>query len=116
MNITLKIFLVVILLLLAYLIIHKINKQDISMRYSCVWLIMIFILIILAIFPQIAMWLANILGFEKSSNMIFLIAIIVLFYISFLHTITVSKQNEKIKDLVQEISILKEKNGGKKND
>lgn len=107
MTLTLKLFLIITLLFLGYLIIHKVNNQDISMRYSCTWLVMIFILIILALFPQIAMYLANILGFEKSSNMIFLISIIVLFYISFIHTITISKQNEKIKDLVQEISILK---------
>ncbi len=115
MSTTLKVFLVIILLLFSYLVIHKINKQSISMRYSCIWLVMIMFLMIIAIFPEHIIKIAQVLGFEKSSNMIFLIAIAVLFYITFLLTITVSKQNDKIKDLIQEISILKKNNKEKRN-
>ena len=56
------------------------------------------------------------MGFEKASNMMFLIGFFFLFYISFIITTSISIQNEKIKLLIQEVSILKEsvENNGKK--
>ena len=48
--------------------------------------------------------------------MMFLIGFFFLFYISFIITTSISIQNEKIKLLIQEVSILKEsvENNGKK--
>lgn len=48
--------------------------------------------------------------------MIFLLGFFFLFYVSFIITTSISIQNEKIKTLIQEVSLLKEsveKNGKK---
>jgi hypothetical protein len=69
---------------------------------------------IVVIFPGIVFKLSNIAGFEEASNMIFLLGFFFLFYVSFIITTSISIQNEKIKTLIQEVSLLKEsveKNG-----
>ena len=109
MNLTIRIFLIILLILFAIIIIKKIKNKHISMRYASIWLIVIFALIIISIFPNIVFSIAKLLHFEAASNMVFLLGFFLLSYISFSLTLTLSKQNEEIKELIQEISILKKK-------
>ena len=51
--------------------------------------------------------IANMLGFELLSNMIFFITVGILFIICFSLTIIVSNLNKKIVQLSQEIALLK---------
>ena len=53
------------------------------------------------------LYLVRLLGFELTSNFLLSLAIFFLLVISFLQTMTLSKQKEKMKHLVQELSILK---------
>lgn len=114
MNITLRIFLIVLLIVQVILIIHKIKSKKISMKYGSLWLIVFMLLIIVSIFPTIIINISKLLGFEAASNMVFLIGFFVLSYINFTLSISISIQNEKIKNLIQEVSLLKEKD--KKNE
>lgn len=109
MNITLRMFLILLLIVQTILIIHKIKSKKISMKYGSLWLIVIILLIIVTIFPSIIINISKLLGFEAASNMVFLIGFFALSYINFTLSISISIQNEKIKNLIQEISLLKAK-------
>jgi hypothetical protein len=71
-------------------------------------------MIVSVIIPNLIETISNLLGFETPSNMIFLVAIIVLLYISFTLTVIASRQSSKIRLLIQELSILKGKIDQKK--
>lgn len=115
MNISLKLFLIILLLLLLFLIVKTIKNKKLSMKYGSFWIFLIMVMAIIVIFPNFLFKVANIFGFEVASNMIFLLGFFFLFYIIFVLTISLSIQNNKIKVLIQEISMLKEsvKNGKK---
>lgn len=116
MNFTLKIFLLFLLVLQLIFIIHIVKKDKLSMKYASLWVLLIFILGVVAIFPDFLFWLSEVLGFEKTSNMVFLLGFFFLFYLIFVMMVSISSQNEKIRLLVQELSLLKErvdKNGKK---
>ena len=66
-------------------------------------------MMLVVIYPNIIFKISELFGFEKASNMIFLLGFFFLFYIIFILTSSLSIQNNKIKLLIQEISILKEK-------
>ena len=116
MSIVLKTFLLLILLLQIIMILHTVKKKKFSIKYACFWISMIFILVLIVIFPNFVFKLSNIAGFEEPSNMVFLLGFFFLFYIIFILTSSISIQNEKIKVLIQEVSLLKERidNNGKK--
>ena len=109
MSSTLKIFLVVLLLLSIVLIIRRLKHQKISIRYGVLWIVLIVILIISIAFSGLYFDLAKFLGFETTSNMIFLFAFFFLFYLSFILITTISVLNDKVKNLIQEVSLLKER-------
>ena len=115
MNISLKLFLIALLLLLLFLIVKTIKNKKLSMKYGSFWIFLLIIMAIIVIFPQLLFKISKAFGFEVASNMIFLLGFFFLFYIIFILTISLSIQNDKIKVLIQEISILKERvRNGKK--
>lgn len=116
MSINLKLSLIVLLLLQLILIINRVKRKKMTIKYASFWIILIIIMSFVVIFPNIIFKLSDIAGFEEASNMIFLLGFFFLFYISFIITTSLSIQNEKIKTLIQELSMLKEsveKNGKK---
>ncbi|AIM24804.1 DUF2304 domain-containing protein [Melissococcus plutonius] len=88
---------------------RAINKNVFLLKNAIVWLIIAIGLIIFAIFPQIPRWVATYLGFETASNFLLFIAIIFLLVMEIKNTIIISKYENKLKTLIQELSILKSK-------
>ena len=109
MNNTLKIFLILLLILSVVLIMRRLKLQKLSIRYGALWIALIIILIISVIFSDLYFDLSKFLGFEKTSNMIFLFGFFFLFYLSFILITTISVLNDKVKNLIQEVSLLKER-------
>ena len=90
-----------------YLVIRNINKNNILFEQAFMWIVISLVMIIISIFDAIPVYFAELLGFELTSNFLLSLAIFFLLVITFLQTLTVSKQKEQIKHLVQELSILK---------
>lgn len=109
MSINLKVSLLVLLLLQLILIIRTTRKKQLTMKYASLWIVLIIIMSIVVLFPGLIFKLSELAGFEKASNMVFLLGFFFLFYLTFILTTSVSKQNAKITLLVQELSILKER-------
>ena len=114
MNLTLRIFILILLFTFLVLIIKKVNQKGISVRYASLWIVVILLLMLVDLFPNVILHLASLLGFETASNMFFLLGFFVLAYMVFSITIALSKQNEKIKTLIQELSLLKDNDKGKR--
>ncbi len=91
------------------IIISIVKRGRISIKYSLVWLLSIFIILLAALIPNFMQMLADFLGFQTMSNMIFCLLFTLLIFICISLTIIVSGQKEKIRLLIQEVSILKEK-------
>lgn len=110
MNIHLRIFIILLMLLGIYSIIRVIKRKNLSMKYGLYWTIIFLFMLLLVIFPNIVENISSLCGFKEAPNMLFLIAIFIIFYIVFRLYITISKLQEMNKSLIQEISIMKKEN------
>ena len=99
--------LIIILVILLLAILNMIRNGKMSMRYAFLWIMLTLILLIAAIAPGFLDTLSGWLGFEVTSNMIFVVAIFVLLIIEIYLTRIVSEQSLSITLLIQEISLLK---------
>ena len=97
----------VFILILFLLVVYYVKKNKISVRYSIVWFLCLLLLTLFTIFPNLLGFVTNLVGIQISSNFIFAFMIGVLFIITLSLTIIVSEEQEKIKQLIQEVSILK---------
>ena len=114
MSNNLKILAIMFLIIISIIITLFVRKNKISIKYSLIWYFMCFVLILFTLFPHLLGLITNFFGIQVASNMIFAIMIGGLFIICISLTIIVSIQKEQIKNLIQEVSIIKAKLTDKK--
>lgn len=114
MTLMLRIELMIFSLFCIITILIAVKKEKLLMKYALIWLTAAAFMIISVSVPKIIYKVSSFLGFEVTSNMIFFLGIILLLYIVFILTMTISKQAAMINLLIQEVSLLKHKEGDKK--
>lgn len=114
MSIALRLLLLIASIFTFLYIVRKLRKSQLQVMDTVFWIVLSTILIVLSIFPQIAYWIANILGIQSPVNFIFLLIIFMLMIRNFLLTIKVSQLEDKLKTLVEELAIRE--NASRKKD
>jgi len=103
----LQIILIAISLLATAQLIRMIVRYKLELKYALLWILMSITSLCLAIFPIILFQIAEILNVETPTNALFLMAILLILAIIFSLTIALSRASNKIKNLSQELGILK---------
>lgn len=109
MTLGLKLEVAIFCIVTIIIILQIVRKGRISVKYSLFWLFAILFMLTSALIPNLMEIVAKWLGFELLSNMMFSMVIVILMFVSISLTIIVSGQNEKIRLLIQEVSLLKDK-------
>lgn len=104
-----RIALIITSLAFIFVIARLVKRKQLTMKYSLLWIILLFVILLCAVFPVIPYRISDLLGFETPANFIFLVAIFFLLAIALSLSIIVSKQQRKITTLIQELAILENK-------
>ena len=91
-------------------IISEVRKKKFSIKESFWWFVASVVMLLLSIFPYSINWLAKIFGVEYPPSLLFVFCIIFLTFINFRNSKKIAEQQEKIIELAQQVSILKEEN------
>lgn len=105
MSLALRVFLLICAFLVLVFVIRKIKKSEFEIMDAIFWLLFIAVLLLLAIFPDIAYLLSNILGFDSPSNFVFLCVIAILLIRVFSLNAKVAHLRTKTNSLIQEIAL-----------
>ena len=89
------------------LIINLIRKEYIRPGYAIIWCVTGVFLFILSLFSPLLFYFSSLIGIDYAPAAIFLVLLGGLLLISIHFSILVSKYERQIKDLAQEISLLK---------
>lgn len=108
MTTSLRIVLIIASALLIFYTLFKIRKAQLDIDDTIFWLILPVLLLVLSIFPRLAFWASDLLGFEAPSNFIFLVVIALLLFKLFLLTVDLSTQKRRLARLVQTHAIAEE--------
>ena len=90
-----------------YIITKRIRKSKIQISDSIFWVLFALLLILNAIFPQMARWFATLFGFVATSNFIFSLVIAILLIKEFSNAIEISTLRHKVEQLSQEQGLLR---------
>lgn len=110
----LQILLLVLISVTIGILIGKIRTKKLLLQYSLTWLSVLFVLLIVALFPKVLDFISALAGIGLPMNMVFFLGFCFSLLIIFELTQAISKMSEQIKDLTQKIAILEkkeEKNG-----
>ncbi len=105
MNTVFRILLIVIALCSFWFVIHQIRKAQLQIPDSISWMGFALICVIIAVFPQIAIGLANLLGVQSPVNLVYLVIIGLLILRVFRLSLKISQLDTKVKSLSQRIAI-----------
>lgn len=97
-------------------IVKKVRNAKVQIESSLFWLLFSILLLILSIFPQIAEFVADLLGVYSTVNFIFLFVIFVLLIHQFFNSIKISQLENKLKELTQEIAVKELRSKNKKEE
>lgn len=114
MSLTLQITLILISVIFFLILIKNVKKGKMRSDYAMGWIICSILLIIVSIFPQIAYFGAKLLGVISTANIVFAFMIFMLIILVYVLFMKVSILEEKQKNLIQELAILKKENNLKK--
>lgn len=109
MNFRLQIEMIVAAIALLVFVLALLRRNYVSVKSAIVWLLLPVVFVLIAIFVEPLTILVKWLGFNMLSNFIFVIIIGLLLLLCFFFTIVISKQQRQITELIQELSILKQK-------
>lgn len=116
MVLNLRLFLIIASIVLFIIVSHNVIKNKLLVKYSLLWILLSLILILLSIFPKISFLFSELLGFEKTSNFIFLVIMASLILICLSYSITISNMNKKLIKIVQSMSIEEKESRNKNED
>ena len=96
-------------LITAVFVIRKIRKSQFNIGDTLYWVVFCLLLLLMSIFPNAVSWVSDLIGFEASSNFIFVAIIFLLLVKIFLLDARVSKNEDKLTKLTQKYAIDNEK-------
>lgn len=88
-------------------VLRLVKKKRLSAKYSLLWIVLSCAGIAAAAFPGWVFWLTDLFGFGLPVNMLFFGCIFFLMAATFSCVSIASDQSGRIRDLIQEVSLLK---------
>jgi hypothetical protein len=98
-------------LLLCFFVFFLIYKGKLKEQYAILWLILSFTVLFFSIFTNLLDSLAGVLGVDYVPSLLFLFAFLIMFLILIQMSVVMSGLKDNIRDLTQEIGVLKNKKG-----
>ena len=107
--VTLRVTLIIAVCFYFIFILHYLKNKMLELKYTLIWLAAGFVMILLIAFPELLMTFVAVFGIESNMNGLYIL--VFAFVITTLMTLTsiVSRQNLKIRILIQELSIMEKR-------
>ena len=78
-------------------------------KYAAIWLVLAVMVVVLAVFPDLALWVAEKVGVETPVNLLFSSAIVVLLAVCIQLSSEVSALEEETRTVAEELALLAER-------
>ena len=108
-----NVYFIVLSSLIIIYIIYSVRKGNLNIKTSFFWILASIVMLILSIFPYSIDTVAKWFGIDYPPALLLTLCVVVLLVLNFNISNKIAKLQEKVIDLAQEISVLKEKNNKK---
>ena len=113
MSLTLRIALILVSFLVVMFVLRKVRKTQLNIDDAIYWIIASFLLLVLSIFPQLAIWASELLGIESAANFVFLFMIFVVLIKLFNIAIDISILKQRLNRLIEKQALINDENKNK---
>lgn len=99
-------FFVAIAALIMVFVIHLLRSRKLREKYAALWLIVGLLALVLAIFPSLLERTASLLGVEVPSNLLFVLAILLLLGVALHLSLEISRLEDETRMLAEHVAML----------
>jgi len=107
LSITSYVFGIVSAVLVLVVVIEMLRRRLLRERHATWWLVAGTLALIIGVFPQTLEWAANLVGIEVPTNLVFFVAIAILFLVCLQHSTELTRLETKVRGLA-EVSALQQ--------
>ncbi len=107
----LRLFLILICVAALIYLVVKMRSKRVDVKYTLPWLLLDFLMLIMAVFPDTVDWACRVVGIKTPSNIVFAALLLLLLVIVYVMSRTISRLNNEIRELAQRVALdeVKEK-------
>lgn len=91
------------------IILYYLKRKMLELKYTLIWLVAGVVMGIMIYFPELLVWFVRVLGIESNMNGLYILCIAFIMMILMTLTSIASRQQLKIRILIQEISMLEKR-------
>lgn len=106
---TLQITLSVAVICYFIIILYYLKKRMLELKYTLIWLVAGVVMGVMIYFPELLMYFVGIFGIQSNMNGLYILCIAFIFMILMTLTSIASRQQLKIRILIQEISMMEKR-------
>ena len=100
-------FAVVLCALVIFLLLVLLRTRRIREKYAAIWILVSLCVVVLAVFPDLASWLAQLVGVHTPVNLLFAVAFAVLLAVCIQLSAEVSGLEEETRTVAEELALLR---------
>lgn len=98
-------------ILLVLFVAHLLRTRRLREKYAAVWIVLTLAVVVVGVFPQVAFWLAGLVGVQTPANLVFALAVVVLLLVCVQLSVEVSGLEEETRTLAEEVALLHHEQG-----
>ena len=99
------VFAVVALLIMGF-IIGLLRSRRLLEKYAALWIVVGLVSVVLALFPAVLGWFADVLGVQVPSNLLFALALLLLLGVALHLSLEISRLEDETRVLAEHVAIL----------
>lgn len=108
-TVTFRIILIIIVACAVVWMFRQINASRMKVSAALFWIMMSFILILLALFPDIMKVFSKVLGVYSDTNLLFAVILFLLLIRTFLNSLEISRLENRLEELVRQNALLEKR-------
>ena len=100
-------FVIGLSVLVVFLLVALLRSRRIREKYAAMWIVLGVGIVIVGVWPNLAVSLARLVGVETPSNLVFAVAIVILLAVCIQLSVALSAQEEQSRTLAEEIALIR---------
>lgn len=106
---TLRITLLIAVICYFIIILYYLKRKMLELKYTLIWLVAGVVMGVMIYFPELTVWLVHLVGMQDNMNGLYIMCLAFIMMILMTLTSIASRQQLKIRILIQEISMLEKR-------
>ncbi|WP_103663276.1 DUF2304 domain-containing protein [Microbacterium sp. CJ77] len=94
-------------LLVLVIIVSLLLRRQLREKYATLWIVIGLVILVLALFPGLLLWLSGTLGVEVPSNLIFALSLVLLIGVALHLSWELSQAEDEVRRVAEDVAILR---------